>query len=38
MFLKVLGYERGSDITEGDITEVRVYKHPRIGWGFVALK
>jgi hypothetical protein len=29
-FLRVLGYERGSDITEGDITEVRVYKHPWI--------
>jgi hypothetical protein len=24
-FPRVLGYLRGSDITEGDITEVRVY-------------
>ena len=30
MFLRVLGYERGSDITKGDITEVMVYKHPWI--------
>ena len=27
-FSKILGYERGSDITEGDIMEVMVYKIP----------